>query len=128
MNRYSITLIALGLLIGCTTAPPPPLTADDPASPSAPETPVRTPPNALGADGLTKKTRQILAQAVKEQQQSNQSGPDAGDQKGQQMMNMPNMQPPQQQQPSPSPTPQPQQMPGTQMPQGQSQPSPTLNK
>jgi hypothetical protein len=126
MNRYSITLIALGLLIGCTTAPPPPLTADDPASPSAPETPVRTPPNALGADGLTRKTHQILAQAAKEQQQSDQSGPDVDDQKGQQMKNTPNLQP-LQQQPAPAPPPQQQQMPGLQMPQGQSQPSPTPN-
>jgi hypothetical protein len=121
LNRYSITLIALGLLTGCTTAPPPPLTADNPASPSAPEAPVRATPNALGPDGLTKKTHQILAQAAKERQQSDQSGPDADDQKGQQMKIMPNLQPLQQQ---PSPFPAPQQ---GQMPQGPSQPSPTPN-
>jgi hypothetical protein len=126
MNRYSITLIALGLLTGCTAAPPPPLTAGNPASPSAPEALVRATPDALGADGLTKKTRQLLAQAAKEQQQSDQGGPDAGEQKGQQMKNIPNIQPPQQQR-SPSPAPQQQQMPGLQMPQGQSQTSPTPN-
>jgi hypothetical protein len=70
MNRYSILLVALGLLVGCATASPPPLTADDPASPSAPEATVRPLRNALGADDLTKKTRQIFAQAAKEQQQA----------------------------------------------------------
>jgi hypothetical protein len=114
MNRYLITLIALGLLAGCATAPPPPLTADDPASPSAPEAPVRTIRNALGTDGLTSKTHQILAQAAKEQQQSNQSGPVAGDQNGEDMKNMPDMRPPQQER-----------MPGMQMPQGPAQSSPT---
>jgi len=69
MNRYSIPLIAF-LLVGCATAPPPLLTADDPASPSAPEATVRTLRNALGADDLTKKTRQIFAQAAKDQQQA----------------------------------------------------------
>ena len=69
MNRYSIALIAF-LLIGCATAPPPLLTADDPASPSAPEATVRTLRNALRADDLTKKTRQIFAQAAKDQQQA----------------------------------------------------------
>src|ERR1700730_10499128 len=69
MNRYSILLIALGLLAGCTTAPPPPLTADHPASPSAPEATVRPLRNALEVDDLTKKSRQNLAQATKQQQQ-----------------------------------------------------------
>jgi hypothetical protein len=69
MNRCSIPLIAVGILAGCTTAPPPPLAADNPASPSAPEAieyPVR---NALAADDLTKKTRQIFARAAKQQEQ-----------------------------------------------------------
>ena len=127
MNRYSIRLIALGLLTGCATAPPPPLTADNPASPSAPEGTVRPFRNALGVDALTKKSRQILAQAAQQQQQWDQSGPVSGDQQGQQMQNMPGMQTPQQQA---SPTPQPHQMdqmPGMKMPQEQSQPSPTPN-
>jgi hypothetical protein len=68
MNRYCVSLLALGLLAGCATAPPPPLTVDDPANPSAPEAPARPLRNALGADGLTRKSRQILAQAAKEQQ------------------------------------------------------------
>jgi hypothetical protein len=130
MNRYSILLIVLGLLAGCATAPPPPLTADNPASPSASEATVRPLRNALGVDDLTKKSRQILAQAAKQQQQWDQSGPVSGGQQGQQMENMPGMQIPRQQQQSPTPTPQPQQMnqmPGMKMPQEQSQPSPTPN-
>ena len=67
MNRYSLPLVALGLLAGCVTAPPPPLTADNPASPSAPEAAVRPLRNALAADDLTKKTRQIFAQADKQE-------------------------------------------------------------
>ena len=116
MNLYSILLVALGLLVSCTTAPPPPLTADDPASPSAPEATVRPRRNALGVDNLTKKSRQIFAQAAKQQQQWDQSGPVSGGQQGQQMQNMPGMQMPQQQA---SPTPQPHQMdqmPGMKMP------------
>jgi hypothetical protein len=90
MNRNSLALVALGLLAGCATAPQPPLTADNPASPSAPEAAVRPLRNALAADDLTKKTRQIFAQADKQQDQ-----------------------------PSPTPTPQQQQMdqmPGMKMP------------
>ena len=129
MNRYSILLVALGLLAGCATAPPPPLTADNPASPSAPEATVRPFRDALGVDDLTKKSRQTLAQAAKEQQQWDQSGPVSGDQQGQQMQNMPGMQMPQQQA-APTPTPQPRQMdqmPGMKMPQEQSQSPPTPN-
>jgi len=66
MNRYSVLLIAF-LFAGCATAPPPPLTADNPASPSAPEATIRPLRNALGVDDLTKKSHQILAQAAKEQ-------------------------------------------------------------
>jgi hypothetical protein len=118
MNRYSILLVALGLLAGCATAPPPPLTADSPANPSAPEGTIRPLRNAPGVDDLTKKSRQIFAQAAKQQQQWDQSGPVSGGQQGQQMQNMPGMQMPQQQA-SPTPTPQPHQMdqmPGMKMP------------
>ena len=66
MNRYSLPLVALGLLAGCVTAPQPPLTADNPASPSAPEATVRPLGKALAADDLTKKTRQIFAEADKQ--------------------------------------------------------------
>ena len=89
MNRYSITFVAF-LFAGCATAPPPPLTADDPASPSAPEATVRPARNALGADDLTKKTRQIFAQAAKQQQASPAPRPQQ-----QQMNQMPGMNMPQ---------------------------------
>jgi hypothetical protein len=104
MNRYFIPLVALGLLAGCATAPPPPLAAGDPANPSAPEAAARPMRNALGVDDLTKKSREILAQAAKQQEQSDQSGPVSGDHQGQQMQNMPGMQTPQEQfQPLPTP-------------------------
>jgi hypothetical protein len=118
MNRYSILLIVLSLLAGCATTPPPPLTADNPASPSAPEVRVRPLRNALAVDDLTRKSRQILAQAAEQQQRWDHSGPVSGDQQGQQMQNMPGMQMPQQQA-SPTPTPQQHQMdqmPGMKMP------------
>jgi hypothetical protein len=128
MNRYSIPLIAWGFLAGCATAPPPPLRADNPANPSAPEAIIRPLRNALGVDSLTKKSRQILAQAAKEQQQWDQSDPDSGDQQGKQMQNMPGMQMPQPPEPSPSPQQnQMDQMPGMKMPREQSLPSPTPN-
>ena len=128
MNRYSIPLIALGLLAGCTAAPTPPLTADNPANPSAPEATIRPLRDALRVDDLTKRSRQILVQAAKQQQQWDQSGPDSGDQQGQQMQNMPGMQMPQPPEPSPTP-PQNQmdQMPGMKMPGEQFQPSPPPN-
>ena len=69
MSRHSIPLVALGLLAGCVTVPSPPLIADNPASPSAPEAAVRPLRNALAADDLTKKTREILAQAGKPEDQ-----------------------------------------------------------
>src|ERR1700736_1509017 len=117
MNRYSIPLIVWGFLAGCTTAPPPPLRADNPANPSAPETIIRPLRNALGVDSLTKKSRQILAQAAKQQQQWDQSGPDSGDQQGKQMQNMQGMQMPQPPEPSPSPQQnQMDQMPGMKVP------------
>jgi hypothetical protein len=86
MNRYSILLVALGLLVGCATAPPPPLTADNPASPSAPEATVRPVHNALAADDLTKKTRQIFAQ---QQQASPTPTPQQGQMDQMPGMNMP---------------------------------------
>jgi hypothetical protein len=92
MNRYSILLVALSLLVGCATAPPPPLTADNPASPSAPEATIRPLRDAPGADDLTTKTRQIFAQAAKQQQQ--QASPTPTPQQGR-MNQMPGMNMPQ---------------------------------
>ena len=120
MIRYSVPLLALGLLAGCARAPALLLKADDPANPSTPEATVRPFRNALGIDGLTKKTRLILEQAAKQQQQQwDRSGPDSGDQQGEQMKNMPQM--PLKQ---PSPSPQDQANAGMQM---APEPSPTPN-
>ena len=116
MERFSTSLLALSLLAGCAAAPPPAMTADNPANPSAPEATVRPLPNALGTDSLTRKSRQILAQAAKEQQQWDQGGPNSGNQKEQEMKNLPGS-PPIQEQTSPSPTPPQHQMPGMEMPQ-----------
>jgi hypothetical protein len=63
--KYSLPLVALGLLGGCVTAAPPSLTADNPASPSAPEAARQALHNSLTANDLTKKTRELLAQAGK---------------------------------------------------------------
>ena len=90
MNRYSILAVALGLLSGCATIPPPTLTADNPASPSAPEATMRPLRNALATDDLTTKTRQIFAQAAQQQQAS----PTPTTQQGQ-MDQMPGMKMPQ---------------------------------
>jgi hypothetical protein len=115
MERFSTSLLAFGLLAGCAAAPPPPMTADNPANPSAPEATVRPLHNTLGTDSLTKKTRQILAQSAKEQQQWDQGGPASGEQKEQEMKNLPGS-PPIQDQTSPSPTAPQQAMPGMAMP------------
>jgi hypothetical protein len=89
MNRCSIPLIAF-LFAGCATAPTPPLAADSPASPSAPEATVRPIHNALGADDLTAKTRKIFAQAAKQQQQASPTPtPQSGQMDQMPGMNMP---------------------------------------
>jgi hypothetical protein len=67
--KYSIPLVALGLLGGCVTAPPPSFSANDPASPSAPEAGGQPLHSPLAADELTRKTRQLLTQAGKPQDQ-----------------------------------------------------------
>jgi hypothetical protein len=103
MKRASATLLFFCFLGGCATAPPPPLTADSPASPSAPEATVPPLHNALAVDDLTRKTRQIFEESAKEHQ-GDQSGPVSGEQQGQQMQNMPGMNMPQEQT-HPSPTP-----------------------
>ena len=60
----------MGVLAGCATTPPPPLAADNPANPSAPEAIEHPLRNPLAADDLTKKTREIFAQAGKQQDQA----------------------------------------------------------
>jgi len=84
-----LSLFALGVLVGCASTKLPSLTADDPTSPSAPEAAVRPLHNALGEDDLTKKTRQIFAQAAKEQQASPSPTPQPGQMDQMPGMNMP---------------------------------------
>ena len=63
--KYFIPFVALGLLGGCVTVPSPSLTADNPASPSASEAGGQPLHNSLAANDLTRKTRELLAQAGK---------------------------------------------------------------
>jgi hypothetical protein len=87
MIRYAIAPIVTGVLAGCTTASPPPITASNPANSSAPEAIEQPLRDALGIDDLTKKTRQIFAQADK---QPDQPSPASTPQQ-QQMDQMPGM-------------------------------------
>jgi hypothetical protein len=69
MNRFCIVVVTLSFLAACASEPPPPLTADNPASPSAPEATSRPLRYALMPDDLTKKTRKMLAQADEPQEE-----------------------------------------------------------
>jgi len=86
MNRILKTLIAVSILTGCAMAPQPPLKADNPASPYAPEAIEHAPRNSLATDDLTKRTHQLLAQANKQQDQPSPTPPPQ-----QQMDQMPGM-------------------------------------
>jgi hypothetical protein len=115
-----ITALILTLIAGagCADTSPPPLGADNPGNPQAPEARVKPMSNRLGMDDITKKSRRILAA------EGDRSGPVSSDQ-SQQMQNMPGMQIPRQQ---PKPDQQPMgQMPGMNMPEEHAQPSPTPN-
>jgi hypothetical protein len=85
--RYSIPLVVLGLLGGCATATPSSLTADNPASPSASEGGGQPLRNPLAADDLTRKTRELLAQDGKSQDQPS-STPNPEQQQTDQMSGM----------------------------------------
>jgi uncharacterized lipoprotein YajG len=108
-RSFFLPLIAFSLLAGCS-ANPPVLTAENPASPQAPEANV-TPLSPLKRDAITQRTRQMLAQAAKQQEEWDQNGPSSGDQPG-----VKQQQPQQKQM---------EQMRGMQMRQEQTQPSPT---
>ena len=86
-----IPILALGLLTGCATTNLPPLTADNPASPAAPEAMTRPARFSLGTDSATKRTHQLIAARAQQdsgtqpqQEKKNQTMPD--------MQNMPGIQ------------------------------------
>jgi len=110
-RSFFLPIITFSLLAGCS-ANPLALTAENPASPQAPEANV-TPLPPLKRDAITQRTRKMLAQAAKQQEEWDQNGPASGERPGVKQ------QQPQQKQMD--------QMRGMQMPQEQTQPSPTPN-
>ena len=65
------------LLAGCASAPPP-LTADHPASPDAPEGARLARTTSLRADDATRKSHALLSAAQKEQERWDAHGPVSG--------------------------------------------------
>ena len=76
MSR-SLTILAAMLLAGCASAPPP-LTADHPASPDAPEGARLARTTSLRADDATRKSHALLSAAQKEQERWDAHGPVSG--------------------------------------------------
>ena len=72
------TFLAITLLAGCATAPPPPLTAAHPASADAPEGARISRTTSLRADDTTRKSRALLSAAQKEQEKWDAYGPVSG--------------------------------------------------
>ena len=73
-----ISFFAAALLAGCASAPPPPLTADHPASADAPEGARVARTTSLRADEATRKSRVLLSAAQEEQEQWDKYGPVSG--------------------------------------------------
>ena len=71
------TFLAVALLAGCAS-PPPPLTAEHPASPDAPEGARVARTTSLRADDATRKTNALLSAARKEQEHWDAYGPVSG--------------------------------------------------
>ena len=76
MKRF-FTFLAAALLAGCATAPPP-LTANHPASPDAPEGARVARQTSLRADDSTRKSHTMLSAAQKEQEHWDAYGPVSG--------------------------------------------------
>ena len=74
----TLTLLAAALLAGCASAPPPPLTANHPASADAPEGARIARTTSLRADEATRKSRVLLSAAQEEQEQWDKFGPVSG--------------------------------------------------
>ncbi len=73
-----ISFLAAALLAGCASAPPPPLSANHPASADAPEGARIARTTSLRADDATRKSRALLSAAQKEQEQWDAYGPVSG--------------------------------------------------
>jgi hypothetical protein len=73
----TIACVAVALLAGCATAPPP-LTSASPASPDAPEGARTQRQSSLRTDDATRKTAALLSAAQKEQQHWDAYGPVSG--------------------------------------------------
>jgi hypothetical protein len=75
-------------LVSCAS-PPSPLLPDHPASATAPEAPTPRPIRYLSSDADSQRTKQLLAQAARQDRQEEQNAPGQGKTKDQQ--NMPGM-------------------------------------
>ena len=73
-----ISFFAAALLAGCATAPPPPLSANHPASADAPEGARIARMTSLRADDATRKSHALLSAAQREQEQWDAFGPVSG--------------------------------------------------
>lgn len=78
MTRLFIPLAVAALLAGCATTSPPPLTANHPASPDAPEGAPVARVTTLRADDTTRKSHALLSAAQKEQEKWDDLGPVSG--------------------------------------------------
>ena len=78
MTRPLTILAAAALLAGCASAPPPPLTADHPASADAPEGARVARTTSLRADEATRKSHALLSAAQREQEHWDAYGPVSG--------------------------------------------------
>ncbi len=73
-----ISFLAAALLASCASAPPPPLSANHPASADAPEGARIARTTSLRADEATRKSHALLSAAQKEQEAWDQYGPVSG--------------------------------------------------
>ena len=83
MNHCSILIVAFGFVAACASEPPPALTPENPASPSAPEATSRPLGYALMPDNLTKKTRELFTNESKYEEQPSPTPAEGGNGMGQ---------------------------------------------
>ncbi|HEY0792992.1 MAG TPA: hypothetical protein VGD78_18145 [Chthoniobacterales bacterium] len=122
-RSFFIPYLALSLLGGCASSPPPPLGVDNPASPLAPAARTQPLPHTLGRDALTKQARQAFVQAGKMQPPANGNAPAAGESSSHPMEDIPSMQAPSNHDPS-APQDSMGGMPGMEMPPAHPSPTP----